>query len=145
MDQLSIKQFACNSIDRAFLVIEWRKLVRSAKLYLDTEDITSWEKKRNKRLHLGGPQLQYIAFGLPEAVVDYNPEENNHIFKILVDSLDKHFSPQQNSCFERHIFRSMNSEEEESLNKFLIQCRAQANKCSFEKSEEKIILKISLG
>lgn len=30
----------------------------------------------------------------------------------------------------------MKPEEEESLNKFLIRCRAQTNKCSFGKSEK---------
>lgn len=40
-------------------------------------------KKKNKLLHLGGPQLQEIAFGLPGAVVEYDPITKNDVFEVL--------------------------------------------------------------
>lgn len=105
MDQSSIKHFSCDAIDKALIATEWRKWVRSVKLYLDAEEITDVVKRKNKLLHLGGPQLQEIAFELPGAVIDYDPATKNDVFQVLVDTLDQHFSPQQNSCFERHVFR----------------------------------------
>lgn len=105
------------------------------KLYLDAEEITDVNKKKNKLLHLGGPQLQEIAFGLPGAVLEYDPIIKNDVFELLVSALDNHFSPQQNSSFERHVFRHMTVENGENLNKFLLRCRAQANKCSFGNNE----------
>lgn len=110
--------------------------MRAVKLYLDTEEITDIVKRKIKFLHLGGPELQEIAFGTPGAIVDYDSDINNDVFKILIDSLDSHFSPQQNCCFERHVFRSMKPEEGESLKKFLIRCRSQVNKCHFRNIEQ---------
>jgi len=135
MEQSSIKHFACDSIDRALVSVEWKKWIRAVKLYLDSEEITDGIKRRNKVLHLGGPQLQDIAFGLPNLIVDYDTEKKNDVFQTLIDGLDKYFSPQQNSCFERHVFRNMKPEQDENFNKFLIRCRTQANKCSFGKTE----------
>lgn len=136
MDQLSIKHFTCDTIDKALLATEWRKWVRAVKLNLDSEEITDVVKRKNRLLHLGGPQLQEIAFGLPGALVDCDVATNNDVFKTLIDALDNHFAPQQNSCFERHVFKNMRLEEGEDLSKFLMRCRAQANKCSFGKTEQ---------
>ncbi|XP_030765263.1 uncharacterized protein K02A2.6-like [Sitophilus oryzae] len=131
MDQSSIKHFACESIDKALIALEWRKWIRSVKLYLDAEEITDVVKMKNKLLHLGGPQLQEIAFGLPGAVTEYDPTIKNDIFKALVDRLNDRFSPQQTPCFERHVFRNMKPVDGENLNRYLIRCRPQADKCYF--------------
>lgn len=68
--------------------------------------------------------------------MEYDPEIKNDVFKSLADTLDKHFAPQQNSCFERHIFFNMKPEEGKKLNKFLIKCRSQANNCLFGGTEK---------
>lgn len=53
------------------------------------------------------------------------------MFKTLVKKLNDHFSPEQNSTFERHLFRNIKPENGEIFSKFLLRVRQQAAKCSF--------------
>nr|CAH7714496.1 unnamed protein product [Callosobruchus chinensis] len=135
MTETGIKPFLCETFDKSLIRGNWEKWLRSLELYLASEDITSVEKKRNKLLHLGGSHLQEVAYSIPGAIESYNKEENNDVFKTLVDKLTDYFSPKQNSTFERHIFRSIRNEDGEDFNKFLLKIRQQAKRCSFGKSE----------
>nr|CAH7744111.1 unnamed protein product [Callosobruchus chinensis] len=135
MTETGIKPFLCETFDKSLIRGNWEKWLRSLELYLASEDITSVEKKRNKLLHLGGSHLQEVAYSIPGAIESYNKEENNDVFKTLVDKLTDFFSPKQNSTFERHIFRSIQNEDGEDFNKFLLKIRQQAKRCSFGKSE----------
>ena len=101
----------CDNIDKALIRGEWQKWLRSLELYLAAEDILEVSKKRNKLLHLGGTQLQEVAYNIPGAIEEYNTEKQNDVFKILVDKLSEYFSPKQNSTFERHIFRKLKPEQ----------------------------------
>lgn len=65
-----IKPFLCDAIDKALLRAEWEKWFRSFKLYLASEEIVSSVKKKNKLLHLGGPQLQEVIYNIPGALVN---------------------------------------------------------------------------
>lgn len=131
-----IKPFQCDTIDRASIRTEWQKWVRAFQLYLDAENIQDKLRKRNKLLHLGGIQLQEVAYNIPGATVQDNKDEQKDVFQILVDALTKYFSPTQNSTFERHTFRNLKPKEGETLNKFLLRLRQQAAKCSFGKTAE---------
>ncbi|VEN54240.1 unnamed protein product [Callosobruchus maculatus] len=135
MSDAGIKPFLCESIDKTVIRTEWEKWLRSLELYLASEDITDAVKKRNKLLHLGGSQLQEVAYSIPGAIEAYNSNENNNAFKTIVDKLSEYFSPKQNSTFERHIFRSI-KKEDESFNKFLLKVRQQAKRCTFGKNEK---------
>lgn len=135
MAETGIKPFLCDSIDKALIRGEWEKWLRSLELYLASEDITDVVKKRNKLLHLGGTELQEVAYSLPGAIEPFNDEEKNDVFKTLVDKLSEYFSPKQNSTFERHIFRNIKREEGENFNKFLLKIRQQAKRCSFGRTE----------
>lgn len=95
MEVAAVKAFACDAIDKALIRSEWEKWVRSLKLYLDSEDINNPLKRRNKLLHYGGLQLQEVAYNLPGAVEDYDPDRNNDIFTTLVSKLNEYFCPQQ--------------------------------------------------
>ena len=69
------------------------------------------------------------------------------MYKILVDALEKHFSPTRNTIFERHLFRCMKPSSDEDLNKFFVRLRQQASKCNFgtdAKESERINLKDKL-
>lgn len=136
MSESNIRPFLCDSIDKAVIRNEWEKWLRSLELYLASEDISDVIKKRNKLLHLGGSQLQEVAYNLPGALEPYDAEKNNDVFRGLVEKLSEYFSPKQNSTFERHIFRSLKPESNESFNKFVLKVRQQATKCSFGKSAQ---------
>lgn len=43
MEQSSIRHFMCDTIDKALIANEWKKWVRSVKLYLDAEEINDDE------------------------------------------------------------------------------------------------------
>lgn len=102
-----IRPFLCENIEKSLLRNEWERWFRSLSLYLQSEDIKDVVKKKNKLLHLGGPQLQEVVFNIPGALVEYDDEKKNDVFKILVDKLDEYFSPKRNSTFERHLFRDL--------------------------------------
>lgn len=139
MSESNIRSFLCDNIDKALIRGEWEKWLRSLELYLASEDITDFAKKRNKLLHLGGAQLQEVAYNIPGAIETYNDKENNDVFKILVEKLTDYFSPKQNSTFERHLFRSLKPEQSESFNKFVLRVRHQATKCSFGNSAQEAL------
>lgn len=135
MAETGIKPFLCEACDKSLIRINWEKWLRSLELYLASEEITNVEKKRNKLLHLGGSQLQEVAYSIPGAIETYDRERSNDVFKILIEKLTDYFSPKQNSTFERHIFRNIQKVGGEDFNKFLLKIRQQAKRCSFGNSE----------
>lgn len=100
-EHISIKPFSCEEIDKALLRTEWERWIRFVELYLASKDITDVVKKRNKLLHLGGSQLQEVAYNLPGAIENYDEKQSNDVFSILKIKLTEHFSPKRNSTFER--------------------------------------------
>lgn len=133
-----IKPFLCGNIDKALIRTEWERWLRSLTLFLQAEEITDVVKKKNKLLHLGGPQLQEVIFNIPGAVEEYDPEKKNDDFKTLVDKLGEYFSPKRNETFERHLFRNLTPLEGEDFNKFVLRLRNQSSKCDFGSSLQEI-------
>ncbi|XP_036347851.1 uncharacterized protein LOC118757229, partial [Rhagoletis pomonella] len=91
---------------------------------------------KNKLLHLGGPQLQEVAFNIPGALVEQS--EGVKPFDVLVAKLNEYFSPKRNSTFERHLFRNLSPVEGENFNKYLLRLRHQVSKCEFGNTTEEI-------
>lgn len=144
MAENAIKPFLCETIDKSLLRIEWEKWLRAFEIYLISEEINTSIRKRSKLLHLGGTQLQTVAFSLPGAVVENVADKEIDIYKVLVEKLSAYFSPRQNSSFERHLFRNLCPSEGETFAKFVLRLRSQIQKCDFgaTKSEiEEICLK----
>ncbi|XP_031333862.1 uncharacterized protein LOC116163872 [Photinus pyralis] len=86
-----------------------------------------------------GTQLQDVAYNLPGAIEEYDEQQKNDVFGVLVKKLNDHFSPEQNSTFERHVFRTIKTEGGETFNKFLLRVRQQSAKCSFGTSKNEAI------
>nr|XP_036678053.1 uncharacterized protein LOC118879276 [Drosophila suzukii] len=133
-----LKPFLFQAFDKALWRNEWETWLRSFTIYIESEEITSVYKKRNKLLHLGGPQLQAVVYNLPGALVAFDEEANNDIFTPLVEKLTEYFSPQRNSVFERHLFRTMVPVEGEGFTEFLMRLRRQVAKCSFGETKKEI-------
>lgn len=133
-----VKPFPCEIIDKSLLRSEWEKWFRAFKLYLASEEIVDAVKKKNKLLHLGGPQLQEVIYNIPGALVESTSEVGEDVFTILVTKLDDYFSPKRNSTFERHLFRNLAPSDGESFNKFLLRLRQQVAKCSFGTTKREI-------
>lgn len=118
MTDTGVNPFLCDTIDKASIRGEWEKRLRSLELYLAAEEISDKKKKRDKLLHLGGIQLQEVAFNLYGAVETDDPQQGKDIYKVLVEKLTEYFSPKRNSVFERHIFRSLKPNEGETFINF---------------------------
>lgn len=129
----AIQPFKCDqfAFDKATIRKEWEKWLRAFEIYAESEEIEDPKLKRSKLLYLGGPQLQEVAYGIPGAIVTYVPADKNDVYKPLLDKLTSYFSPQQNTTFERYVFRSTKTEEGESFDKFLLRIRQQAARCDF--------------
>ncbi|XP_043063170.1 uncharacterized protein LOC122319635, partial [Drosophila yakuba] len=89
------------------------------------------KQKRSKLLLLGGVQLQSVVYSLPGALVEPSDGNKEDIYKILIDHLNKHFSPKQNSTFERHLFRGLTPLDTESFGDFMLRLRQQMQQCAF--------------
>lgn len=139
MTDTGVNPFLCDTIDKASIRGEWEKWLRSLELYLAAEEISDKKKKRDKLLHLGGIQLQEVAFNLHGAVETDDPQQGKDIYKVLVEKLTEYFSPKRNSVFERHIFRSLKPNEGETFNQFLLRMRQQTIKCTFGKDTQEAI------
>lgn len=70
MADTGIRPFLCDNVEKSVVRKEWEKWFRSLELYFAAEEITDVFKKRNKLLHLGGTQLQEVAYNLPGAIVN---------------------------------------------------------------------------
>lgn len=133
-----IKPFLCDTLDKAIIRDEWKKWIRSFDLYLQAEEISDVVKRRNKLLHLGGPQLQEVAYNLPDCLVEYDTATKNDVYKSCVEALTIHFAPIRNSTFERHLFRSLKPDPNEEFNHFVVKLRQQVSRCELGKSENEI-------
>lgn len=139
MTDTGVNPFLCDTIDKVSIRGEWEKWLRSLELYLAAEEISDKKKKRDKLLHLGGIQLQEVAFNLPGAVETDDPQQGKDIYKVLVKKLTEYFSPKRNSVFQRHIFRFLKPNEGETFNQFLLRIRQQTIKCTFGKDTQEAI------
>ena len=70
MTEAVIKPFLCDAIEASMMRTEWQRWFRSFTLYLNAEEISDTVRKKNKLLHLGGPQLQEVAFSLTDLLVE---------------------------------------------------------------------------
>nr|DAA65004.1 TPA_exp: gag-pol protein [Drosophila sechellia] len=140
MAESVIRPFLCETIEKSLLRVEWEKWLRAFEIYVQAEEIiSSPSRKRNKLLHLGGPQLQTVAFSLPGAVITETAAgDQTDIFQTLVDKLNAFFSPKQNSSFERHLFRNLSPAEGETFAKFVLRLRYQIQKCDFGSTKAEI-------
>lgn len=95
MAESVIRLFLCETIEKSLLRVEWEKWFRAFEIYVQAEEITSSpSRKRNKLLHLSGPQLQTVAFSLPGAVITETAAgDQTDIFQTLVYKLNAFFSP----------------------------------------------------
>lgn len=133
-----IKPFLCDAIDKALLRAEWGRWLRSFELYLTSEEIVTPVKKKNKLLHLAGPQLQEVIYNIPGALIEYDEKANNDVFTVLISKLNEHFVPKRNSTYERHLYRSMKPADGEPYNKYIVRVRQQVAKCDFGSTKTEI-------
>lgn len=127
---LPLQPFKCDELaaDKAVIRGEWEKWLRAFEIYAESEDIVDAKKKRAKLLFLGGTQLQEVAHSIPDALVEYQEKEPNDVYTPLIEKLTQYFSPEQNSTFERHVFRGTKPNDGENFDRFLLRVRQSAKR-----------------
>ncbi|XP_060808083.1 uncharacterized protein LOC132903525 [Amyelois transitella] len=137
MSQLvPLEAFDCDG-DSNSVGIRWEKWKRGLEIYLQATNTENPSKQRAILLHVGGLPLQEIFHNIPGALVSETAE--NNVYTIAIEKLDNFFYKKQNRYFERHLFRSIKQEQNESFDKFLVRLRQQSAKCKFSSEEDQII------
>lgn len=108
----------------------WSRWKRSFELYVAARGDTPDAQKRALLLHCAGLEVQDIFDTLPDTTDTYNS---------AVAALDKYFKPQQNYTFERHLFRQISQQKDETTSQFVTRLRRQAANCNFGDTEEENI------
>ncbi|XP_062511800.1 uncharacterized protein K02A2.6-like [Corticium candelabrum] len=119
----------------AHIVAErWRKWKRSFQYYIEGQGITDHSRQRSLLLHYAGTAVQDIHESLTEAAVT----DDNTAFSRTVDALDTYFQCAPNTPYERHTFRQMRQNDDESVDQFASRLRMQAKHCNFQDEDDQL-------
>ena len=79
---------------------QWKRWVRAFNLYVTSRGVVADKQKVALLLHTGGIDLQDLFYTLVAKDSDVTYDD-------CVRRLNKHFAPQLNIPFERHVFRQI--------------------------------------
>ena len=122
----------------------WLKWVRGFRRFAGGKGVKDPEQKLNLLLHCGGEKVQDIYDILieqKEAVEDAERiallgEEDS--CEKAIELLTQYFSPHINITYERHLFRQMQQEENETIDQFVTRLQDRAKYCEFKDKDEQI-------
>ncbi|XP_022836497.1 uncharacterized protein K02A2.6-like [Spodoptera litura] len=138
--QLTLEKFDCEG-EPTSVGARWERWKRALLIYLEAAGIERSEKKRASLLHFGGLALQEIFHNIPDANIP--AADGVDVFAVAIKKLDEFFLPKQSKVYERHLFRLIKQEANETFDKFLIRLRQQADKCQFKDKDDQIIDQIT--
>ena len=98
-------------------------------------------QKKALLLHCAGMDVQEVFDTLPEPPaenVDGDDEDTPTEYEVAMQKLDCYFLPKINEPFERHMFRGLYQEEEETVDQFLTRLRRQSDNCGWDNPDEAI-------
>lgn len=129
----------------------WVRFKRDFQLFLDISEETNDEKKKKLLLFYGGSALQDVFYNLPE--VSYEVRDNPGVviqlseYETALNRLDEYFAPKLNEYYERHKFRNIRQEEDESFDNFYLKIEKQAKNCEYhiEEINKEIVVQIIEG
>lgn len=82
----------------------WIRWKRAFELYVESKGITNEKRKRALLLHSAGMEVQDIYYAMEDTIPTPSTGEE---YTVVVNLLTKYFTPEANTPYERHIFRSM--------------------------------------
>jgi len=121
--------------DTPTITPRWRKWRRAFDYFLVAKGVTAAAQKKTLLLHLAGPDVQDIYDTLTLADVDEHHDE----YAVALAALDQYFQPKVNVPYERHLFRQLRQESQESVSQFATRLSKQAEYCDFEERKEEYI------
>ncbi|KAK6192673.1 hypothetical protein SNE40_004107 [Patella caerulea] len=112
-------------LESAGLAARWKRWLRAFELFVVGKGVTDPGQKKALLLHRAGMNLQDIYFTLPEV------QGEGDVYAKTVRTLNRHFIPQTNVPFERHLFRSMSQLPTETIEQFITRLRQHSESCQF--------------
>lgn len=129
---------------------DWIRWKRAFDRFMKANDIVDDDEKYNLLLVVGGLELQGYYDKICKWHVVTSPEEGSDErialkYESAIVSLDKYFAPQLNKRFERHLFRAMKQDGQESFEEYVFRLKDQANRCIFTEIDDMIIDQVIEG
>lgn len=129
---------------------DWLKWKRAFERFLKANSVEEDVEKCDLLLVLGGIELQsYYDKVFKWEVQTPTADGSGNLVQVKYDSailsLDKYFAPQCQKCFERHLLRAMQQEEQEPFEEFVFRLQDQANRCAFADVDDMIVDQIIEG
>lgn len=137
INNCSIPPFMCKTLPVSELRDSWNRWLRGLENVLAVGKITKSLEKRNHLLAFGGLDLQDVFYSIPGADVACTEEDADEIdpYAVAIDKLNSYFAPKHHEAYERYLFWSLNPNQNEPIEKFLLRVQNQAMKCQFGKSK----------
>lgn len=111
---------------------EFELWLEDANDYMAICKVTEPVEKRSLFLNLAGLGIRRIVKGL--AIPDAEGDEVDS-YKALTDAVLAHFRPSVNTTSERHKFRQLKQQEQETVTAFLGRLRAKVELCEFDSTK----------
>ena len=120
-----------STCDPSSVGTEWKRWLRSFQLYADGKGLIIVPDKDDNKvqrrallLHCAGSDVQDIFDVLPNT-------GNAKEYQKAEDALTAHFVTQINIPYERHLFREMVQEENETVDQYAVRLRRKAQQCDY--------------
>jgi len=131
-----VPHFDCK--DNANLASRWKKWKKSFDYYLTARGVTQDARKVALLMHCAGPEVQELYETLDDPGVDADGDGGAGEFAKTVRTLEAYFITKVNTPYERHVFRSLQQENNETVGQFASRLKIQAANCAFARAEEDI-------
>eukprot|EP00117_Sycon_ciliatum_P035412 scpid19603/ scgid1410/ len=96
--------------------------------YLDIAKVADAGEKKKLLLNLAGLSLRRIVKGLQVA----EPSRDQDAYQVLKAAIQSYFRPSVNATAERHRFRKLRQQSDESVTSFMGRLREKAALCEFD-------------
>ena len=105
----------------------WQKWVRSFELFCIGRGVTNVDQKKALMLHCGGTDLQDVYFTFEPK----EPGDGENVYSVTQKQLSDYFMPQENVPYERHLFRNMTQNSDETVDQYITRLRQRVEFCKF--------------
>ena len=109
------------------IAAQWKRWIRAFELYADGKGVENAAQRKALLLHTAGMETQDIFFTL--TLVEGDAGDSAYV--IAKKTLDHYFTPLSNVPYERHTFRSMAQEANETIEQYITRLRVKAETCEF--------------
>ena len=107
---------------------KWKRWRQKFELYMTATGMEGRSQKVQSctLLHVIGDEALEIY-----NTFDFTQQEDRNKLKVLLDKFEKHFTPQNNVTFERHVFNPRVQAPGESIDQFVTDLRSKARSCEY--------------